>query len=70
MTYYNIMKIYLYVTSNNLYIFNKMVTDPSYLDECGIMNVSWDKVFPNSVQVQIPFDDYVRLLDANKIKVY
>jgi hypothetical protein len=47
-----------------------MVTDPSYLDECGIMNVSWDKVFPNSVQVQIPFDDYVRLLDANKIKVY
>jgi hypothetical protein len=68
--YYNIMKIYLYVTSNNLYIFNKMLTDPSYLEEAGIMNVSWDKVFPNSVQVQVSFDDYVRLLDSNKIKVY
>lgn len=64
------MKIYLHVTSNNLYIFNKMLTDPSYLEEAGIMNVSWDKVFPNSVQVQISFDDYVRLLDSNKIKVY
>jgi len=64
------MKIYLHVTSNNLYIFNKMLTDPSYLEEAGIMNVSWNKVFPNSVQVQISFDDYVRLLDSNKIKVY
>ena len=64
------MKIYLYVTKNNLFIFNKMITDPSYLEEAGIMSVSFDNLLQNSVMVQIDFDDYVRLLDANKIKVY
>ena len=66
------MKIYLYITPNNLYILHRMLNEPIFLEDCGVLDVSFTQ---NSMpgefacMVSISYDEFIRLLDSNKIKV-
>lgn len=67
------MKIYLYITPNNLYILHRMLNEPGFLEECGVLNVSFrQNSMPGEFgcMVSISYDEFIRLLDLNKIKVH
>lgn len=67
------MKIYLYIAPNNLYIFHRMLNEPGFLEECKILKLRYRQspmLGEISCMVSISYDEFIRLLDSGKIKVY
>lgn len=67
------MKIYLYITPNNLYIFHRMLNEPGFLEECKVLKLRYEQpLTPGEIScmVSISYDEFIRLLDSGKIKVY
>ena len=66
------MKVYLYVFIAHLDIFNRMLNQSGFLEECSELKVHLTprlEYYENYVMVSISYDEYVRLLDSGKLKL-
>lgn len=66
------MKVYLYVFVAHLDIFNRMLNQSGFLEECQELTVHLSprlENYKNYAMVSIGYDEYIRLLDSGKLKL-